>query len=214
MRKALDLFCGAGGATRGLQRAGFAVHGIDIKYQPHYCGEGFTQADAVEYGTYEWFQQFDFVWASPPCQAHSRLNGINRKKYRDFIGPIRSKLIAMRVPFVIENVIGAPLESPIMLCGSMFALGVWRHRLFELHGFTMQQQNCEHATHPLPLDVTGTGGPCPTRTTKGGGIHRKPKSMAEASRAMGIDWMTRKEIVEAIPPAYSLHVAQGFLRTQ
>ena len=185
--KALDLFCGAGGATRGLQLAGFQVHGIDINAQPHYCGEQFQQADAVTFGTYEWFRQFSFIWASPPCQAHSRLNGINRKKYEDFIGPIRERLIKMRLPFVIENVVGAPLFDPIVLCGSMFNLGVWRHRLFELHGFKATPPYCDHVGHPEPLDVTGTGGPCPTRKTSGGGLHRKPKNMAQASAAMGID---------------------------
>src|SRR5579863_1155557 len=108
--KALDLFCGAGGATRGLQMAGFAVHGIDIKNQTRYCGDDFTQANALTYGTYEWFRQFDLIWASPPCQAYTALKVMkNARKHPDLIGAVRERLESIRLPYVIENVFGAPL---------------------------------------------------------------------------------------------------------
>ena len=205
--RALDLFCGAGGASSGLCDAGFEdVIGVDISFQKHYPYV-FHQADAMTFP----LKGFDFIWASPPCQAHSRLNGINQKKYADFIGPIRKRLLATGIPFVIENVVGAPLIDPVTLCGSMFGLGVWRHRIFEAHGFTIPALKCDHAKVPLPIDVTGTGGPCAKRATAGGGIHRKPKNMAQASAVMGIYWMTRKEIVQSIPPAYAEHIAKAFL---
>ena len=205
---AIDLFCKAGGAGRGLSRAGFEVIGVDIERQPHYPFE-FHQHDAMTYP----LEGADFVWASPPCQKHSRLNGINQKEYADFIVPIRERLLANGVPFVIENVVGAPLIEPVILCGSMFGLGVWRHRQFEAHGFVIAPLPCEHYRVPYPLDVTGTGGPCLHRKTGGGGLHRKPKSMAQASSAMGIDWMTRAELVQAIPPAYAEHIGLCAFKT-
>lgn len=196
----------------GLHRAwpDADITGIDIALQPRYPFR-FVQGDVMHYldGA---LRGFDFIWASPPCQAHSRLNGINGKEYRDYIAPVRERLqtigLAEGMPFVIENVIGAPLRNPITLCGSMFNLGVWRHRIFEIHRRVVTAPVCRHADCPEPLDVTGTGGPCATRTTKGGGLHRKPKNMAQASIAMGIDWMIRRELTQAIPPAYSFYIAQ------
>ena len=202
--KVLDLFCGAGGAAMGLFHAGFEVVGVDFASQPHFPFT-FFQANAMSFP----LNGFDFVWASPPCQKHSRLNGINQKEYADFIGPVRQRLMKHGIPFVIENVVGAPLINPVTLCGSMFGLGVWRHRLFEAHGFIIPAPKCQHAKVPYPIDVTGTGGPCSHRQTAGGGLHRKPKSMAQASEVMGIDWMTRKEIVQAIPPAYAKYIGKA-----
>lgn len=207
--KIIDLFCGAGGAAMGLHRAfpDAEITGVDINNQKRYPFN-FIQADALTFP----LGGHDFFWASPPCQAHSRLRGINGKWYDDFIEPTRirfeSEVIAGR-PTVIENVMGAPLVNPVMLCGSMFGLGVWRHRIFEA-SFAIKQPTCRHKEFPLPIDVTGTGGPCLTRTTPGGGIHRKPKNMAQAKTAMGIDWMTRKEITQAIPPAYSEYIGSQY----
>lgn len=226
MRRILDLFCGAGGAAMGLHTAwpDAEIVGIDINPQPHYPFT-FVRANVIQLSIYPngrfsifeedagpgtgeelWTYKPDFIWASPPCQKHSRLNGINQKEYADFIESTRKLLSAGPTPFVIENVVGAPLIDPVTLCGSMFGLGVWRHRIFELHGFRFTPPACRHSEYPEPLDVTGTGGPCAQRSTGGGGLHRKPKNMAQASRAMGIDWMTRKELVQSIPPAYADHI--------
>jgi len=212
--KILDLFCGAGGAAMGLHRVfpNAEIVGVDNVFQKRYPFS-FVHGDALTFP----LGGYDFYWASPPCQAHSRLRAINGKYYSDFIAPIRLRFEAEVLsdkPTVIENVQGAPLVGPIRLCGSMFGLGVWRHRLFEC-SFPVGQPECDHKNAPLPIDVTGTGGPCLSRTTPGGGIHRKPKNMAEASRVMEIDWMTRKEITQAIPPAYSQYIAEHFKeRTQ
>ena len=206
MPKILDLFCGAGGAAKGYHRAGFEVIGVDIKPQPHYPFE-FHQADALEFP----LEGFDAYHASPPCQGYSRLQ-IAGKTYPKLIEPTRQVLTRTGLPFVIENVMGAPLLEPVILCGSMFSLGVWRHRLFEIHSFHVIQLECRHTEHPFPLDVTGTGGPCLSRTTPGGGIHRKPRNMAQACKAMGIDWMTRKELTQAIPPAYTEFIGQYLMK--
>ena len=145
MRRPLDLFCCAGGATKGLQRAGFHVTGIDIKPQPRYCGDAFIQADALKPPVD--LRRFDFIWASPPCQAFTALRNLQRnqhgpKEYPNLIPQTRAMLLAAGVPYSIENVEGAPLGDSsgclIVLCGTMFGLQVpdgsavlRRHRLFE-----------------------------------------------------------------------------------
>jgi DNA (cytosine-5)-methyltransferase 1 len=191
----------------GYSRAGFEVVGVDIKPQPRYPFE-FIQAEALEH-TQAWLDaldrlgkpaswDFDAIHASPPCQAYSNLGSLNGNSHDhpDLIGPTRELLEQTGLPYVIENVVGrAPLRHPFKLCGSSFGLRVWRHRLFETNWPMGMIPPCSHHEHGEPLDVTGTGGP--------GGRHRKPASLAEARNALGIDWMTRAELSEAIPPAFT-----------
>jgi len=118
--RALDLFCKAGGATKGLQRAGFHVTGVDIERQPRYCGDAFVQADALN-PPFD-LAGFDFIWASPPCQAHSPLKAVTKKEYPDLIPQTRALLQASGRPYTIENVVGARLRDPVRLCGGMFGL--------------------------------------------------------------------------------------------
>ncbi len=112
---------------------------------------------------------------------------------------------------MIENVSGAPLRDWVRLCGSSFGLGVRRHRLFETSWFIMWPPQCQHWLQPEPVDVTGTGGPCDRAPGGRGGIHRKPRNLAHAREVMGIDWMTRPELGEAIPPQYTEHVGRQLL---
>src|SRR5258708_28352590 len=125
--KVLDLFCGAGGAAMGLPRAwpDAEILGVDIVPQPRYPFK-FVQADAMTFP----LEGYDFIWASPPCQAFSKTRRITGKEYPDLIDPIRQRF-PTRIPYVIENVTGAPLFAPVMLCGTMFGLKVIRHRNFE-----------------------------------------------------------------------------------
>lgn len=203
----LDLFCGAGGAAVGYHRAGFDVVGVD-KYPQHSFPYKFIQQDVLELDM-SFLSSFDVIHASPPCQAYSDLaarNG-NADSHPRLIEPIREMLVDTRLPYVIENVEGAPLRDYIVLCGTMFKeLRVLRHRLFEANFFIPVP---EHGKHPLVhtydkrkrhygktdewkdfVTVTG-GGNC---------------SIASARDAMGIDWMIKREINEAIPPAYSKYV--------
>lgn len=199
--KALDLFCCAGGAGRGLHDAGFDVVGVDIKPQPRYPFS-FIQADATNPPVD--LKAFDFIWASPPCQDYSSLKGLATEKRPRLVPAVREMLENAGIPWVIENVVGADLISPIRLCGSSFGLGVWRHRLFEMSNPPLFTPQCAHRLVPKPIDVTGTGGPFNgIRTSPGGGISRKPRNLKHASEVMGIDWMTRAELSQAIPPAYS-----------
>lgn len=209
MRKlrALDLFCCAGGAGMGLHRAGFEVVGVDIRPQPRYPFE-FHQADALTFP----LGGFDFIWASPPCQRFSDLakrNG-NAHEWPDLVEPIRQRLIASGVDFVIENVEGAPLRKDLVLCGTMFAgLRVLRHRIFETSFPIMQPP---HGGHPLVFTMDKRKahygkldqGSAFVQVTGGGNC-----SVANASAAMGIDWMTKNELNEAIPPAYSEFIGKA-----
>ena len=150
----LDLFCGAGGCSVGYYRAGFEVVGVDIVPQPNYPFE-FYQADALGFDFDPgWFHA---VHASPPCQAYSSLRGFTTTEYPQLIEYVRELLIQTGLPYVIENVVGAPLINPIRLCGSSFGLKVWRHRLFETSFQIPLLPPCSHSEHPKPLDVTGTG---------------------------------------------------------
>lgn len=209
----LDLFCCAGGAGVGYQRAGFEVVGVDIAPQPRYPFE-FHQADALKLDP-KFIAQFDAIHASPPCQSYSDLakrNG-NADEWPRLVEPVRAMLKKSGLPYVIENVDGAPLLNAVVLCGTMFPkLRVLRHRLFEA-SFTITPP--PHKKHPKVhtfdkrkshygktddmrdfVQVTG-GGNC---------------SIAAARDAMGIDWMTKAELNESIPPLYTQLVGRQLLR--
>jgi len=162
--RALDLFCCAGGVSTGLSRAGFEVVGVDINPQPHHRGGTFVQADALTYP----LEGFDFIWASPPCQAYTSLRHLTKgKTYPDLIAPVRERLRASGTPYCIENVPGAPLGVAggyplLMLCGTMFGLQtpdgraeIRRHRHFETSFYIPWRLTCRHGHLREPLTVTG-----------------------------------------------------------
>jgi len=216
----LDLFAGAGGSAMGYHRAGFEVVGVDIEPQPDYPFE-FHQEDAmltlqrlVKYPDSFIGGKLSAIHASPPCQAYSTLGNLHPDvEYPDLIEATRNLLKQTGLPWVIENVVGAPLHHPIMLCGSMFGLGVRRHRLFETPALlSMDGLRCRHDEQPEPIDVSGTGARrLGDRPNGGGGNSRKPRNLAEAREAMGIDWMTRAELSQSIPPAYTEQVGTQLL---
>lgn len=194
----LDLFCGAGGAAVGLHRAWpkAIIVGVDIKPQPRYPFD-FVQADAMTFD----LGGFDFVWASPPCQRYTQMlnHGLtNRNKHPDLIGPLRKRGFI----HVIENVSGAPLLLPGMLCGEMFGLRVTRHRYFETR-FSVEWPN--HSPH------RGRG----HRKQGDGGyyyrVYGHETGKASWGEAMGINWMRSPELAQAIPPAYSEYIARQYL---
>lgn len=192
--KALDLFCGAGGVSVGLQRAGFEVVGVDINPQPRYRGGTFAQADALTYP----LEGFDFIWASPPCQRYSGMSACRpglADEYPDLIAPCRERLTAHGTPWTIENVPRSPLFSPALLCGQMFGLELYRHRMFE-SSFTLDTPL--HPEHVRPGGSAGHWRPGEIISVSG---HCSP--IALARQAMGIDWMSRQGLAEAVPPAYA-----------
>jgi len=198
----LDLFCGAGGCSMGYHRAGFEVVGVDIKPQPRYQFE-FHQADALHYP----LDGFDVIHASPPCQAFTSARNMNngkphQKQHPDLIDWTRLRLQKNQVPYIIENVPGAPLIDPLLLCGTMFdGLRVYRHRLFECGGFDPGPApgKCNH-THRMGKSKGEyhTLEKSPFITCVGHNFQAKSGRVA-----MGIDWMTRDELAQAIPPAYT-----------
>jgi DNA (cytosine-5)-methyltransferase 1 len=200
----LDLFCGAGGATRGYQRAGFWVQGIDIIDQPNYVGDDFYRMDALDAGVYG----FDAIHASPPCQAFTayrrRGNGVG-DRYPDLIDDTRQLLEDSGRPYVIENVPGAPLRNHVQLCGTSFGLDVRRHRWFESN-IAMLAPPCNHdQPRRFPAATNRTN----LRRTVEVGVWRIPLEVQQ--QAMGIDWMTLPELTEAIPPAYTQWIGEQLL---
>lgn len=222
--RCLDLYCGAGGSAKGLQMAGFHVTGVDIKPQPHYCGDDFYQADALTFP----LEGYDCYWASPPCQGFTDLRHMpNSKHHENLIGATRERLVATGLPYIMENVEGAPLIFPIVLCGTMFGLGVlasnaelWRHRLFEMNWTQPLTPKCNHRFRPRVIGVYGGHGRDRRRVItvvghSGGRIIRdgcQQFSVADRREAMGIDWMTGAELSQAIPPAYSEYLGKQMMQ--
>ncbi len=210
----LDLFCCAGGAAVGYSRAGFEVVGIDIAPQPNYPFS-FIQTDALALDS-EFIASFDAIHASPPCQSYSdlaRRNG-NADEWPRLIEPVRAMLVRSGLPYVIENVDGAPLIAPVILCGTMFPkLRVLRHRLFEAnfeigplpphrkhpkcHTFDRRKSHFGKTDEWKDFVSVNGGGNC---------------TLAAAHDAMGIGWMNKGEINEAIPPAYTEFIGRCLLR--
>jgi DNA (cytosine-5)-methyltransferase 1 len=204
----LDLFCGAGGAGMGYHRAGFEVVGVDIKPQPRYPFE-FIQADAMTFP----LDGFDAIHASPPCQAYSAGRNIWKgrlaeDRHPDLVDATRALIQATGLSYVIENVVGAPLTNYVVLCGDMFGLGVKRHRLFETSFMIWNPPSCR-SEHP-DFFVSVFGGGAKARK-KGRGFPKTNIVHARAQEAMGIDWMTRDEMSQAIPPAFTEFIGSQLL---
>lgn len=233
MRRVLDVCCCEGGASAGYERAGFTPYGVDLfvdytqkRYPyPSVKGDALTvlqrllAGEAVEFNNGErlTLADFDMIHASPPCQRHTAgTRAVNRSNYPDLIGPVRTLLKATGLPYVIENVPGAPLESPLILCGTMFQLcaqdddgtplELWRHRLFESN-VMLRAPECEHGWHSE--QVAGVYGGArrdksEARNVRHGGY--VPASKAVAEQLLGIDWMTWKGLHQSLPPVYTEYV--------
>jgi hypothetical protein len=201
----LDLFSGAGGAAMGYSRAGFDVVGVDINPQPHYPFE-FHQADALTFP----LDGFDAIHASPPCQAYTRKAAtwgrarVHFLDHPDLLAPIRDRLVAAGLPYVIENVPGAPIRAQLLLCGSMFGLRIQKHRLFEGNWpLPMAPATCDHRDLYNPWAGAG-------------------RSADKLRAAMGTPWIpmsggaSRKagvtgDLFNAIPPAYTRWIGAALM---
>lgn len=195
----------------GLYRAGFDVIGVDIKKQPRYPFN-FVQADALA-PPFD-LSRFDLIWASPPCQAYSVASNNERskgRKYPDLVAPVRGLLQKTDILYAIENVPGAPLIHPTKLRGTMFhGLKVIRERWFETSWFMMQPLQVAEPRGLLVkhgyVSVAGNG-------TQGWAYKQGLRWLvADMRTAMNIDWMTRGELSQAIPPAYSEYIGKWAMR--
>jgi len=244
----LDLFCGAGGASTGYHRAGFQVTGVDHTPQPHYPFH-FVLGDALMFLA-QYGPEYDVMTASPPCQAYSVTKSLHSSaSHPALVEATREALQITGKPYVIENVVGAPLRWPLLLCGSMFGLQtrcgaqLRRHRLFESNLLLLSPGTCQHGATTIGVQghefrneatraaerrtimVVGATSRDPAAEARKykRGKHQCPRtgigtvpqhpvvrntiretfSVAEARIAMGIDWMTMRELSQAIPPAYT-----------
>lgn len=205
--RALDLFCCCGGATKGLHDAGLEVTGVDIRDNHEYTGE-FIHSDVFNLDI-DFIRKFDLIWASPPCQQFSISSrhwiNVGYRFDGDMIDVTRELLRKAGKPFVIENVVGSPLRKDLRLCGEMFGLRVVRHRIFEIHGFTVLQP--KHIKHKPPIDynhswyVNMAGHGCKSYSFK----------MDDWKNAIGIQHINKKEhLTQAVPPKYAEYIARAF----
>lgn len=224
----LDLFCGAGGAAVGYHRAGFdEIVGIDIHPQPRYPFE-FIQADAMTFP----LESFDAIHASPPCQGYSimrNLPWLRDKEYPMLIEPIEQRLRESGSHWVIENVMGAKLPAN-WLCGGMFGLPFFRHRYFHSSFYWLQPGHPEHArsirrgrhlggrAREIVAHVSPSGRPQGMNSWfKANGARRVGAAVGHAAgiglarEAMGVHWMRREEVTQAIPPAYTEWIGRRLL---
>lgn len=246
--KLLDLFCCEGGASEGYRRAGFDVYGVDLFDQFSQKRYPFPSLKADALDVLEWIvggwaapsfrtfsngesvgsRYFDAIVASPPCQhASAGTRAQDRSKYPRLIEPTRELLIQTGRPYVIENVKGAALRDPIMLCGTMFGLSardddgwpleMWRHRLFESNAYIdtplapLGEGGCRHGW--FSSQVAGSYGGArrdkdEARNVRHGGYVPSKKVQQEL---LGIDWMTERGMHQSIPPAYTEHIGKQLL---
>jgi DNA (cytosine-5)-methyltransferase 1 len=209
----LDVFCGAGGAAVGYAQAGFEVVGVDIAAQPNYPFM-FIRADALEvfdpgFWVLGGIKDFDAIHASPPCQewtAYRRKGHGVGDGYDNLIAETRELLDATGLPYVIENIKGAPLHDPVMLCGSSFHLDVRRHRYFETN-WPFLALPCQHDWQRGRRLYKPASNRENYRDTVEVGVWRIP--LETQKRAMGVDWdCTLEELSEMVPPAYTEHIGQ------
>jgi DNA (cytosine-5)-methyltransferase 1 len=218
--RALDLFCGAGGAAMGLYRAGFDVVGIDNRPQPRYPFP-FIRADALKPPVR--LEDFDLVWASPPCQGYSimrNLPWLRDKTYPMLIPVVREMLQGSGVAFIIENVNQARLRATLpegieggFLCGTMFGLPLYRHRRFETSFLWMAPAHAKHEAVIRPSHTLAGRARDTTFSTwpgrrNGTSVGHGPGARRTAKEAMGVDWMKNDEACQAIPPAFSEHIGR------
>lgn len=216
----LDLYCCAGGASMGYHQADYDVYGSDISPQKNYPFS-FHQGDALAVlaalnlglsvpfthkdGRVErlYLHDFAFIHASPPCQRYTAMAACRpglADTYPDLVDPTRELLDQTGLPYIIENVVGAPVRADVTLCGHMFGLALYRHRIFESN---RPLEQLEHVPHTLPASKAGHWRPGTIISISG---HVSP--IALAREAMGIDWTNRHELAESIPPAYTKYLGE------
>ncbi len=197
--KLLDLYCGQGGAAQGYSNAGFHITGVDQVHQTRFPFS-FIQTDSRSYLADHW-QEYDAIHLSPPCQKYSQANNFHKTATDDELEKVLPMLSQINIPFVVENVQLAPMPITIILTGIMFSLGVIRKRIFYSNVLLLQPHTPPQKRKCLPAQqiftVAGEGG--------------KGNTVTNWSKAMGINWMTRNGLKEAIPPAYTEYIGSQLM---
>lgn len=199
----------------GYYLAGFCVTGVDIHDFTKRYPFRFIQADAATY-IRNHGHEYAVIAGSPPCQAHTLCQRIMGNEHPDLIPEVRAAMIGSGKPYIIENVVGAPLVNSVMLCGAMFPeLRVYRHRLFEsslplkvpsYDGFWGKTETCGWP-HLAPITKMGR----PPRDGEYMHVAGNFSGVAAAREAMQIPWMVRDELREAIPPRFSEHLGRQLI---
>lgn len=207
----LDLFCCEGGAGTGYARAGFDVTGVDIVAKPR-NPHPVIVADAIKYAR-EHAHEYDAIHASPPCQSYSKAMKHLATPQPMLIDGVREILVASGKPWVIENVIGAPLANDsdlfgrhgVELCGTMFGLRIYRHRIFEASfQLPLPPRPCDHTHHAMnPHGAEG----CERIYAEHG--RQDPEKLWAAE--MGVEWMSRHGAREAVPPCFTEWVGSAMM---
>lgn len=205
--KLLDLYCCQGGASTGYFKAGFNITGVDLYSQPKYPYH-FIQSDAIDY-LLKHGHKYDFIHASPPCQEYSQSSMQFRllgKQYPNLIEATRAALIKIGKPYSLENVPGSPLNNPVLLCGNMFNIPSYRHRLFETN-WTLDQP--DHKPHIVKQAKMG-------RKIKDGEFiqYMGHFPMVDYVRNFtGFNWMSQYGLAQSIPAEYTEYIGKQFLKT-
>jgi DNA (cytosine-5)-methyltransferase 1 len=202
----LDLFSGAGIGMYYARVFTKDITGVDIKYQKRYPYY-FIKEDALKF-LKEFGHKYDFIWASPPCQKYSRTQSLQNNQHPDYIPILREVLLDLGKPFVIENVVGAPLLNPVSLCGCMFNLLVYKERLFETSFPVSQLEHKEHTKRVVDL------GRPPRRYVQNQCTVGNFSDVEYGREAMGLKntKFTQKELAEGIPPIYVYYILKEFLK--
>jgi DNA (cytosine-5)-methyltransferase 1 len=189
----LDLCCKQGGASKGYVEAGFEVIGVDIEPQPRYPFQ-FVQADAFDFLANEDLSDIDAIHVSPHCQGYSAIARFkDMSMYSQDVDKFREALKRTGKPYIIENVMGAPIQNGIILCGTMFDKELlWRHRHFESNVYLYEP--CPHKHKGSPITIAGN------MFTKEQGVY-----------LMEIDWMDKKGLANAVPPFYTKFVGNQII---
>jgi DNA (cytosine-5)-methyltransferase 1 len=211
--RALDLGCGAGGASTGYHLAGFDVTGWDNEPHPDYPFE-FVLGDMLDaLADVDYLRSFDLIAASPPCKTENAMRHFSTREHPDLLTPTLAALRGIAIPWIVENVAGTrKMASPVVLCGASFGLGarcrdgvyrhLRRHRKFETN-LPLMSPGCA-CPHGQAGAVYGEGG--------GGQMQHSYKFHPEEAReAMQIDWMRVEDICQAIPPAYTQYLGEQAL---
>ena len=213
--RALDLFCGGGGACIGMQWAGFEVFGIDIEPHLNYPGH-FIRADVHDLPVN--VMDFDFVWASPPCQLYSiasKLGNNNWQRHPDLI-PLTRGILKGHPYSVIENVPGAPLRYNVMLTGKSVGLErLERRRHFECSFmmFFPKPEKLEKWKWKMGIAGTITKSMCSSShfyNRKANGLPgRIPNHVAKGIMGIPVIYkMTNSEVGESVAPPMAYYIAK------